>query len=118
MTIKEEIEGLKKADTAFANTLINILSELESINNRVSTIPSLEMIVSGVWNTDNNVLLKKINNDLSTLMDFQMGNWEIKDNQMIFYKRNGDILAEFNLLNKYDVPTESSVYKRIKDVEK
>jgi len=48
------------------------------------------------------------------LIDFNAGNWEIKDNKMYFYDLKGEVLAEFNLFDKANNPTEVAVTKRVK----
>jgi hypothetical protein len=55
-------------------------------------------------------ILEKVN----ILLDVEQGDWEIKDNQMIFYDRDGDELMRFDLLDSSGDPTETSVYKREK----
>jgi len=48
------------------------------------------------------------------LIDFQAGNWEIKDKQMIFYDLDGNELARFNLYNKFGQLSDTSIFKREK----
>jgi hypothetical protein len=53
-----------------------------------------------------------IQNMVNILMDVEIGNWEIKNNQMIFYDREGNVLYVYNLYDKFGRPTTKSVYKR------
>jgi len=57
-------------------------------------------------------IVKDTNIKVNELKNMEFGNWEIKDNQMIFYDLDGNILTVFNLLDKYGNPTETHVYKR------
>jgi len=59
-------------------------------------------------------IVKDTNIKVNELKNMEFGNWEIKNNQMIFYDLNGNILTKFNLLDKYNRPTEDHVYKREK----
>jgi hypothetical protein len=108
---KDDVD-FKQTDRSHLIGLKN--TDLSEIDSKIDAIPTLEQIVSGVWDSEDNELLEKINSDLNTLMDFQMGNWSIADNQMVFYKRNGELLARFDLFNKYNQPTENAVYHREK----
>lgn len=49
---------------------------------------------------------------LDKLYNYQFGNWEIKDNQMIFYDLKGGELMRFNLYDKNNNPTEFNVLRR------
>ena len=49
---------------------------------------------------------------INELLDIEEGNWEIKNNQMIFYKRDGSELMRFNLFDKSGHPAEVNVFKR------
>jgi len=51
---------------------------------------------------------------LSKLYNYNMGNWEIKDNKMYFYDLKGEIIATYNLFDKVGLPTEVAVVKREK----
>lgn len=51
---------------------------------------------------------------IETIYNLETGNWEIKDNQMIFYKLDGTELMRFNLYDKDNRPTMSKAYKRIR----
>lgn len=48
----------------------------------------------------------------NTLLDIGQGDWEILNNQMIFYTRSGEELMRFNLLDKAGNATEDGAYKR------
>ena len=58
--------------------------------------------------------LDTIDNKLSYLIDYETGNWEIKNKQMIFKNREGKILAKFDLFNKDGEKSEIDVYKRVR----
>ena len=49
------------------------------------------------------------------LIEFQFGNWEIKDNKMYFYDLDGNELAVFNLYDKNGNLSEINVFKREKE---
>ena len=51
---------------------------------------------------------------IKELYDMQFGNWEIKDNQMIFYTSSGSEIARYNLIDKQGRPTEIAPSKRVK----
>ena len=61
-----------------------------------------------------NTKLDEIKDIVTTLKNVELGNWEIKDNQMIFYDLNGDEIARYDLLDKEGNPTDMYVFKRIK----
>lgn len=48
----------------------------------------------------------------SIIEDVQLGNWEIKDNQMIMLDKVGVELARFDLFDMRGTPTMSNVFKR------
>lgn len=52
--------------------------------------------------------------NIKTLVDVQMGNWEIAGTQMIFYKQDGTELVRYNLTNSTGNPSNSEVFKRTK----
>lgn len=52
---------------------------------------------------------------IGNILKIEKGNWEIKDNQMIFYDTDGITeLYKFNLQTKLGVATETDVFKRLK----
>ena len=51
---------------------------------------------------------------ISKLYNYNLGNWEIRNNKMYFYDINGDIIASYNLYDKAGLPTEVAVVKREK----
>ena len=65
-----------------------------------------ERIGGSVINIEENILDK--------LYNYTFGNWEIKDNQMIFYDLEGKELVRYDLLDKSGLPTEIAVAKRVK----
>lgn len=58
--------------------------------------------------------LLHITDTFKTLIDAQMGNWEIKENQMIFYKVDGSELMRFDLYDKDGNKTTFGVVKRVR----
>jgi len=52
--------------------------------------------------------------NVDELLDIEEGKWEIVNNQMIFYRRNGTELMRFNLYDASNNPTMTKVYKRVK----
>jgi len=59
-------------------------------------------------------IVKDTNLKVTDLKNMQFGNWEIKDNKMYFYDLEGNILAEYDLYDKSNNPTEVAVTKRVK----
>ena len=53
-------------------------------------------------------------NILSKLYNYNVGNWEIKDNKMYFYDLKGKIIATYNLFDKSGNPTNLAPFKREK----
>ena len=64
--------------------------------------------------TTSNSDIQDIKTMLNILLDVEQGNWEILNNQMIFYKRDGSELMRFNLYDKSGQPSETNVYKRVR----
>ena len=85
MTIKEEIEALKATNEHLANII-----ELQVLE------------------------LNKLNDKINYLIDYQTGDWEIKNKQMLFYSRDGILLEKYSLLNANNNPTNTSVFKRVR----
>ena len=56
--------------------------------------------------------LLHVTNTIKTLIDAQLGNWEIKNNQMIFYKTDNSELTRFDLYDKDGKKTTFGVVKR------
>ena len=55
-----------------------------------------------------------ISTDVTSLLDVELGKWEIKANQLIFYKSDGTtVLKAFNLLDKNGQATSVSPYQRV-----
>lgn len=48
------------------------------------------------------------------LIAYSTNNWEVKNNQMIIYDGNNEILEIYDLLDSLGNPTTTSVYKRVK----
>ena len=56
--------------------------------------------------------LRVVSATLEDLIDAQLGNWSIENNQMIFYRTNGEELMRFNLYDKDGHLTTFEVMKR------
>lgn len=50
--------------------------------------------------------------DVNRILDYNEGNWEIDNHQMIFHRKDGSELARFNLLDKNNNPSSMHVFKR------
>ena len=79
-------------------------------------ITSIEDKVIEIKEIVNNlqVDLSEIKQGISFLKDAQAGNWEITDDQMIFYALDGSELMRFDLYNRNGQKTSRNVVKRIK----
>lgn len=51
---------------------------------------------------------------INSLLDVEAGNWKIQGTIMIFYKRTGEELYRFSLLDANGMPSNQSVFQRIK----
>ena len=78
-------------------------------------------LANAVWDTQSNdhinpgsigKLLKDIGEDIFTLLNVTVGNWEIKNNQMIFYDMTGQTLFSYNLYDSAGKPSMGEVFKR------
>ncbi len=56
--------------------------------------------------------IEEIDEKLQTLLDVELGNWEIVDNHLIFKDKNNNQIAKFALFDKKGRPTERSIMKR------
>lgn len=66
-----------------------------------------------VMNTDLTVAIEAGNVDIRAIIeDVQLGNWELKDNQMVMLDRVGVELARFDLFDSRGNPTMNNVFKR------
>jgi len=86
-----------------------------SVTNKTSDVPVVNTSSSCNNSQQLDTIENKINNILqyvNTILDIEEGNWEIKDNKMIFYDRNNSPLLVFKLYDKYGNPSETNVYKR------
>jgi hypothetical protein len=57
--------------------------------------------------------LNQVLADTGTLLDIGQGQWEIANNQMIFYARSGAELMRFDLQDKTGTASETQVFKRV-----
>lgn len=107
-------------ETMFDNSrLSNIVSiNLEYTNSnsfltneeheKLMTLPDLTEIISGIWDYEN------IINKISMLYNISVGDWEIRNNQMIFYDSDNNEILKFDLKNKKGKPSDLEVFSRIK----
>lgn len=72
----------------------------------------LWIMTNGQYNKYGKIVLGGWMDSIDELLDIEEGNWEIKDKQMVFYKRDGSELMRFNLSDKSGHPTEVNVFKR------
>ena len=63
-------------------------------------------------------IIEELNNKIDYLIEYQTGDWEIKDKKMIFYDENLEVLEDYDLFNANGIPTNTSVYKRVKRAKK
>ena len=87
---------------------------VQAIKSKTDNLPDNPASSTDINNAKADIILKiETNRDLiEELLDIEEGNWEIKDNQMIFYKRDGSELMRFNLFDKSGHPAEVNVFKR------
>ena len=73
-------------------------------------------IARAVWQYASRTLTSfgDLESKIDILLDVEQGDWEIRDNQMIFYKRNGDELMRFDLYDKAGLPSEINVFRRVR----
>jgi len=78
-----------------------ILDKKEEFKADISALPTAEEV-------------QTIKENIQFLKDLEAGCWEIKNNQMIFYKfgNNTEELIKFDLLDKDGKPAEKNVFKR------
>lgn len=91
------------------NTLLSTDPRLDAIAITESAIGDIGSVIDIIAND-----ISDIKVDIGTILDVQTGNWEIKNNQMIFYKANGIELMRFNLRDKQGTLSEDRVFKREK----
>ena len=73
---------------------------------------SLRYIVLHLSRTD--IASATISTDVTKLIQVELGKWEIKTNQLIFYESDGTtVLKTFNLFDKNDQATSIAPYKRV-----
>ena len=82
------------------------LTDLGAIESKIDTIDSNVDVIGSI--------VGDIQTKVTTINHVESGNWEIKNNQMIFYKTDGSELMRFNLLDSSGVPTMTNVFKRAK----
>jgi hypothetical protein len=109
-----EIDAIKsQTDKLKFNTNNEVLSnatntELQNLDAKISSRkPDVQDFTD-----DDRVKMQDIINNTNILLEIELGDWEIKNNQMIFYSVYGYELMRFNLYNKDGLPSEINVYKR------
>ena len=77
-----------------------------------ASLPTASRYASGATDSEP---LATIAQDIDFLKQFMSGNWEIVNNQMIFYDSDGvTALRTYDLFNKLGVAAETDTYKREK----
>jgi hypothetical protein len=88
-----------------------------------TSILSSDGIADAVWDTpqaDHAVAgsfgktMTDSSDNIDTLLNMQAGNWEIKNNQMLFYDLSGILMFSYNLFDSAGIASMSEVFKRVK----
>jgi hypothetical protein len=89
---------------------------VQAIKAKTDNLPSDPASTTNIDNSQTSIIsqIETNRNLLNELLDVEQGNWLIQNNQMIFYKRNGDELMRFNLFDSLGNPSEITVYRRDK----
>jgi hypothetical protein len=79
-----------------------------------STVLAKESSLSQIANSVAQVIINtgSTSSDMVDMADALLGSWEIKTNQMIFYRRDGTELQRFNLTDKFGNASDHNVFKR------
>jgi len=83
---------------------LTIKEVIDTLEQRIKTMEETTKVIQ--------TNLGSIESKLDTLLDIEQGNWKIENNQMIFYRRNGEELMRFNLKDKNGEPTEVEIFER------
>ena len=83
---------------------LTIKEVIDTLEQRIKTMEETTKVIQ--------TNLGSIESKLDTLLDIEQGNWKIENNQMIFYRRNGEELMRFNLKDKKGEPTEVEIFER------
>lgn len=83
LTVKERVEALEERLEAMQEACLTLLDRTVRIEAAVDRLTQL-----------------------------QLGDWEIKEKQMIFYDTQGIEIARFDLFDRYGNPSDTNVFKR------
>jgi hypothetical protein len=122
-TESDHISGLYRFDTANITDQFDKLEIAYIMEDDIGEIYGGKIVIEDynsdiidqMSNIEVNILsgINDGNQDIEAIIkDVQLGNWEIKDNQMIMKKQSGEELARFNLYDLKGNPSMNAVYKR------
>lgn len=103
------------AVSTLSNQMYAVSESMDAVSESmdgVATADSIEPIQLGIDAIQGT--LSTLTENMGRLLDVSEGNWEIVNNQMVFYTREGDVLLTFDLLNKRGVASDTEVFKRVK----
>jgi len=74
-------------------------------------------ITTAVWNhktleVNAGLLVKNLAGHMEVLVASQIGNWEIKNNQMIIYNTSEEVMLVYNLYDSQNNPSMGEVFRR------
>jgi hypothetical protein len=74
-------------------------------------------IATAVWNhktleANAGLLVKNLAGHMEILVASQVGNWEIKNNQMLIYDTSGEVMLTYNLYDSKNKPSMGEVFRR------
>lgn len=99
-----EKEDVEVTNTKVDSTNATIVDSREELETLMGTIGA--SVLAGI---------SEGNQDLRTIIeDVQLGNWEIKDTEMVMRSASGVEIARFGLYDQYGQPNGKSVFKRIR----
>jgi hypothetical protein len=105
--VTNEVIASSGYDPSMENGIQNILTKVNQIpaNPLLTNDTRLDTLIQGISD------IKNLTNDI---LDIHYGNWEILNNQMVFYDRDNIEIMRFNLKDKSGNASEVSIYKREK----
>jgi len=94
----------------------NIESTVNQVKAKTDNLPTDPASNTNINNAKDSVIAEiHANKDLiDLLLKTETGNWEIKNNQWIYYDKDGNELFRFNLYDKNGKLSETNVYKRVR----
>jgi hypothetical protein len=101
-----------KVDSIQNNLNSEIKPKLNSIENNNDSLSNKVDNIQNNLNDEIKPKLDKIQENIDLLVTIEAGNWEIKNNQMLFKDENDNVILTFNLYDKAKKPAERNVYKR------